>query len=124
MTTIFKGRAKEAETRHPLVDKAEARIEAARRLSEGITAAGQAMRDLMEAERAFNAEAGGRTSNGAMQFAQQLFPFLVADINLNAPELAKYLRVPHQAPSRCESIASMVERLARPDIARIGGDAA
>ena len=122
MNNIFKskdpGRAA-TQSADPLEDLAAARIDAARRLSDAVREAGQAMSDLMDAERAFNAEvvsSRGASGNGAMRFAQQLYPFLVAEMNLHAPLLAKFLRVPHLAPSRCESVASMVERIARSDV--------
>ena len=114
MTNLFKKiPAKDAEI-DPVEEAAQRRLEAARELTESIAAAGKAMVALTKAESEYNAVAA---TENQMRFAQQLFPFLIGEMNLNAPEMSRFLRLPHIAPSRCESIAVLVERQVKADLA-------
>lgn len=94
--------------------------DAAARLSAAITAAGEAMTALFDADRAFCAEWNARHGDwghGTARLMRQLRPMLLGDLELNAPELLQHLNQPRQSRGRCETIASLIARQVDNDLA-------
>ena len=73
------------------------KVAAAARLSAAIAEMGAAAEAMFDADRAFCSEwleRHGNTGHGASRLMRQFRPFLLCDLELNAPQLLKYLERP------------------------------
>lgn len=93
---------------------------AAARLSAAIAEMGAAATALFDADRAFCSEwlvRHGDTGHGTSRLMRQFRPFLLCDLELNAPDLLKYLEQPRQSRAKAQTIASQIARQVENDLA-------
>lgn len=107
---------------HPdrLREIAAEKVAAANRLSAAIAEIGAAAEALFDADRAFCSEwleRYGNTGHGASRLMRQFRPFLLCDLELNAPQMLKYLEQPRQARAKAQTIASQIARQVENDLA-------
>src|SRR3546814_15744127 len=96
-------------------------LAAANRLSAAIAEIGAAAEALFDADRAFCSEwleRHGNTGHGASRLMRQFRPFLLCDLELNAPPMLKYLEQPRQSRAKAQTIASQIAR--RSEARRVG----
>lgn len=95
------------------------KVAAANRLSAAITEIGAAAEALFDADRAFCSEwleRHGDTGHGASRLMRQFRPFLLCDLELNAPQMLKYLEQPRQSRAKAQTIASQIARQVESDL--------
>lgn len=93
---------------------------AASRLSAAIAEMGAAATALFDADRAFCSEwleRHGDTGHGTSRLMRQFRPFLLCDLELNAPQMLKYLEQPRQSRAKAQTIASQIARQVENDLA-------
>ena len=93
--------------------------EAAARLSAAIAEMGAAASALFDADRAFCAEWNERHGNwghGVSRLMRQFRPFLLCDLELNAPQMLRYLEQRRQSRARCQTIAYQIARQVESDL--------
>ena len=98
------------------------KVAAANRLSAAISEIGAAAEALFDADRAFCSEwleRHGNTGHGAFRLMRQFRPFLLCDLELNAPQLLKYLEQPRQSRAKAQTIASQIARQVENDLASV-----
>lgn len=98
------------------------RIAAAERFSAAIAAAGEAMEALFEADRAFQAEYAQRHGGELYSSSRLMHQFrgaLLGDLELNAPELLRYLNQTRQSRANAQSVASLIATQVRIDLSSL-----
>lgn len=98
------------------------RIAAAERFSAAIAAAGEAMEALFEADRAFQAEYAQRHGGELYSSSRLMHQFrgaLLGDLELNAPELLRYLNQTRQSRANAQSVASLIATQVRHDLSSL-----
>jgi len=98
------------------------KVAAANRLSAAIAEMGAAAEALFDADRAFCSEwleRHGNTGHGASRLMRQFRPFLLCDLELNAPQMLKYLEQPRQSRAKAQTIASQIARQVENDLAAV-----
>lgn len=98
------------------------KVEAAARFSAAIAAAGEAMNDLFDADRAFLAEYRQRYGGEAHTAARLMHQFratLLQDLELSAPELLRYLNQPRQSRAKAQTIATLIARQVENDLSSL-----
>ncbi len=96
------------------------KVAAANRLSAAIAEIGAAAEALFDADRAFCSEwleRHGNIGHGASRLMRQFRPFLLCDLELNAPQLLKYLEQPRQSRAKAQTIAHQIARQVENDLA-------
>jgi len=96
------------------------KVAAAARLSAAIAEMGAAATALFDADRAFCSEwleRHGNSGHGASRLMRQFRPFLLCDLELNAPQLLKYLEQPRQSRAKAQTIAHQIARQVENDLA-------
>lgn len=110
------------ETAGPVRDAAAAKVEAAERLSASLAEAGNAFEALFAADRAYLA--AYREEYGDAAFSSSLLMnrfrgMLLAELELSAPGLLKYLDQPRQSLARCHTIATNIARQVENDLSSL-----
>jgi hypothetical protein len=98
------------------------RIAAAERFSAAIAAAGDAMAALFETDRAFQAEYAQRHGGELYSSSRLMHAFrggLLGDLELNAPDLLRYLNQPRQSRASAQSVASLIATQVRHDLSSL-----
>jgi hypothetical protein len=98
------------------------RIAAAERFSAAIAAAGDAMTALFEADRGFQAEYAQRHGGELYSSSRLMHQFrggLLGDLELNAPDLLRYLNQPRQSRATAQSVASLIATQVRHDLSSL-----
>lgn len=98
------------------------RIAAAERFSAAIAAAGEAMDALFAADRAFQAEYAQRHGGELYSSSRLMHQFrgaLLGDLELNAPELLRYLNQTRQSRANAQSVASLIATQVRHDLSSL-----
>ncbi|GEM_PF-881619 len=96
------------------------KVAAAARLSAAIAEMGAATTAMFDADRAFCSEwleRHGNTGHGTTRLMRQFRPFLLCDLELNAPDLLKYLEQPRQSRAKAQTIAHQIARQVENDLA-------
>lgn len=96
------------------------KIAAAERLSAAIVEMGAATTALLDADRAFWIEWHARHGDygeSTRRLMNQLRPFLLGDIVLNAPAMPNHLNLPRQRGTTGATIASLIARQTNDDLA-------
>lgn len=96
------------------------KVAAAARLSAAIAEMGAAAEAMFDADRAFCSEwleRHGNSGHGASRLMRQFRPFLLCDLELNAPQLLKYLEQPRQSRAKAQTIAHQIARQVENDLA-------
>ena len=109
-----------ADTPDRLRQIAADKVAAANRLSAAIAEMGAAAEALFDADRAFCSEwleRHGNTGHGASRLMRQFRPFLLCDLELNAPQMLKYLEQPRQSRAKAQTIATQIARQVENDLA-------
>jgi hypothetical protein len=105
-----------------LSEIAAERIAAAERFSAAIAAAGVAMDALFAADQAFQAEYRQRHGGELYSSSRLMYQFrgaLLGDLELNAPELLRYLNQPRQSRATAQSVASLIATQVRHDLSSL-----
>lgn len=96
------------------------KVAAAAHLSAAIAEMGAAATAMFDADRAFCSEwleRHGNTGHGASRLMRQFRPFLLCDLELNAPQMLKYLEQPRQSRAKAQTIAHQIARQVENDLA-------
>ncbi len=96
------------------------KVAAAHRLSAAIAEMGAAATALFDADRAFCSEwleRHGDRGHGTSRLMRQFRPLLLCDLELNAPQMLKYLEQPRQSRAKAQTIASQIARQVENDLA-------
>jgi len=99
---------------------ANEKAEAAARFSAAIAAAGDAMTTLFDADRAFLAEYRTRHGSEAYPAARLMHQFrgtLLGELEVNAPDLLRYLNQPRQSRAKARTVASLIAQQVENDLA-------
>ncbi|MBI1191406.1 MAG: hypothetical protein GC200_12095 [Tepidisphaera sp.] len=118
------GKSPDAASPEPdrLREIATAKAEAAARFSAAITAAGEAMTALFDADRAFLAEyrqRHGSEAYSASRLTHQFRGTLLQDLELNAPELLRHLNQPRQSRAKAQTVANLIARQVENDLSSV-----
>jgi len=113
---------KPPESANPVLAAAAEKKAAAERLSASLAEAGVAFEALFAADRAYLA--AYRQEYGAEAFSGSLLMnrfrgMLLCDLELNAPELLKYLNQPRQSRARCSRISDQIARQVDNDLSSL-----
>lgn len=103
-------------------DAAKAKIEAAERFTSALAAAGEAMTALFDADRAFLAahrQKYGAEAHPASRLMNQFRTTLLLDLELNAPELLRYLNQPRQSRAKAQTVAALIARQVDNDLSSL-----
>lgn len=122
MGMFSKPHSPEPEGPDRLREIAAEKVAAANRLSAAIAEIGAAAEALFDADRAFCSEwleRHGNTGHGASRLMRQFRPFLLCDLELNAPQMLKYLEQPRQSRAKAQTIASQIARQVENDLASV-----
>ncbi|WP_292623634.1 hypothetical protein [Novosphingobium sp. 17-62-19] len=122
MGMFSKPHSPEPEGPDRLREIAAEKVAAANRLSAAIAEMGAAAEALFDADRAFCSEwleRHGNTGHGASRLMRQFRPFLLCDLELNAPQMLKYLEQPRQSRAKAQTIASQIARQVENDLAAV-----
>ncbi len=122
MGMFSKPHSPEPEGPDRLREIAAEKVAAANRLSAAIAEIGAAAEALFNADRAFCSEwleRHGNTGHGASRLMRQFRPFLLCDLELNAPQMLKYLEQPRQSRAKAQTIASQIARQVENDLASV-----
>ena len=116
--------APEPETEQPdrLREIAAQKVEAAERLSASLAEAGTAFEPLLAADRAYLAEyrdRNGSEAHSAYRLMHQFRGTLLGDLELNAPDLLRYLNQPRQSRAKAQTIASLIARQVDNDLSSL-----
>lgn len=98
------------------------RIAAAERFSAAIAAAGEAKDALFAADAAFRAEYAQRHGGELYSSSRLMHAFrgaLLGDLELNAPELLRYLNQTRQSRANAKSVASLIATQVRHDLSSL-----
>tara|TARA_B100000678_G_scaffold157481_2_gene131494 strand:- start:457 stop:843 length:387 start_codon:yes stop_codon:yes gene_type:complete len=98
------------------------KVEAAARFSAAIAAAGEAMNDLFDSDRAFLAEYRqryGSEAHSASRLTHQFRGTLLGDLELNAPDLLRHLNQPRQSRAKAQTVATLIARQVENDLSSL-----
>ncbi|MXO62519.1 hypothetical protein [Qipengyuania oceanensis] len=98
------------------------KVEAAERFSSAIAAAGEAMNDLFDADRAFLAayrERYGSEAHSASRLMHQFRGTLLGELELSAPDLLRHLNQPRQSRAKAQTIATLIARQVDNDLSSL-----
>ena len=114
----------EPETEQPdrLREIAAQKVEAAERLSASLAEAGIAFEALFAADRAYLAayrERYGSEAHSASRLMHQFRGTLLGDLELNAPDLLRYLDQPRQSRAKAQTIATLIARQVDNDLSSL-----
>jgi hypothetical protein len=96
------------------------KVKAAERFSKAIAEAGEAMTTLFDADRAFLAEYRQRHGSEAYPAARLMHQFrgtLLGELEVNAPDLLRYLNQPRQSRAKARTVASLIAQQVENDLA-------
>jgi len=113
---------KPPDTLGPVNKAAASRVEAAERLSASLAQVGAAFEALFAADREFLG--AYRKQYGAEAYSPSLLMnrfhgMLLADLELSAPELLRYLSQPRQSRAKAQTIATLIARQVENDLSSL-----